>query len=102
MIETSLLVKALDATAPLYAVSDSRGLPALENGDAVAEPEIIELGERTANEEIPEADDRDRAESRTSSATICSAQHGYTRLYSKTLSFHPHLSNFTRFHFHAV
>jgi hypothetical protein len=45
----------------------------LENGDAVAEQEIIDPGERTAEEEMADAEERDleRWKSRTSSATVC-------------------------------
>lgn len=52
--------------------SGSSGLPTLEKGDAVAEPERIDPGERTAEDEIADADerDRDRWESKTSSATV--------------------------------
>jgi len=45
----------------------------LENGDAVAEQERIDPGERTAEDEITDAEERDleRWKSRTSSATVC-------------------------------
>ncbi len=75
----------------------------MEKGDAVAEPERIDPGERTADEEIAEAEerDRDRCESKTSSATVCRIpSYQYVKNTQEVVNL-IYLSNFTSFQFHT-
>ncbi len=80
--------------------SGSNGLPMLENGDAVMEPESNDAGDRTAEEVLDAVEQERRCESRTSSATVCMR-------VSQPIPFHPksiaenHLSDLAGFQLHG-
>ena len=59
-VATSLEYVGGNTPAAIKLGSESSGLPTLEKGDAVAEPERMDPGERTAEDDMADAEERDR------------------------------------------
>ena len=68
MQSTSLEKEDVSTAATSKLLSEPSGLPTLEKGDAAAETENNEPGERTVDDDMEEHDRR--CESNTSSATV--------------------------------